>query len=142
MGKRPQLWLCLLLACLLIFALFGKNAFLKAGGIAIFISAIYELCKCMGNQAPKPKTVLFVYGTLKRNFHWHSKFLSNAEYLGTAVTEQCYPLVVGDCGVPYLLDLPGEGKNIEGELFRVTSEDLENMDQYEGVGKGHYGRKR
>ena len=42
---------------------------------------------------------LFVYGTLKRGFHWHSKFLSAARFVGKGVTCDRYPLVFGDSGI-------------------------------------------
>ena len=58
-------------------------------------------------QLRQSKQFLFVYGTLKRGFHWHSKFLSRARFVAAARATQPLPLVVGECGVPYLLgDLP------------------------------------
>jgi hypothetical protein len=37
-------------------------------------------------------TLLFVYGTLKRGFHWHSKFLSHgASFVGEATTTRRFP---------------------------------------------------
>ena len=53
---------------------------------------------------------LFVYGTLKRGMHWHSKFLAasagGAHFCGTATTVTPLRLTVGNCGVPYLLFSP------------------------------------
>jgi len=95
----------------------------------------------------KPKTHnLFVYGTLKRGFHWNSKFLGGptTRYIGKATTVNKYPLVIGDCGVPYLLgDLNPEktGNMILGEVYSVDDSTLKNLDEYEGVSKLYYDRK-
>lgn len=85
---------------------------------------------------------LFVYGTLKRNAFWHRKFLSHGTaFCAEAVTADAFPLVVGRCGVPYLLhDQKGTGHRIRGELFLVDAETLAGLDQYEGVDKKYYGR--
>merc|ERR1712187_633418 len=89
---------------------------------------------------------LFVYGTLKRNFHWNHKFLSRgSEFIGNAKTIDKYPLVMGDCNVPYVLDLEehkGIGHRIKGELWYIDYETLIGLDDYEGVHKGHYKRKK
>ena len=68
---------------------------------------------------------LFVYGTLKRGFHWCSKYLHSrpssantegegervpAVYVGEAVSVSAHRLVVGACGVPYLS--LGEGEKV------------------------------
>ena len=108
---------------------------------------------------------LFVYGTLKRGMHWHSKFLSHkgVHFCGEATTEAPVRLTVGKCGVPYLLlttpsaaSTQGAGgasatspgveaqpqtevdapKCVHGELWIVDDDTLTGLDQYEGVGKG------
>ena len=58
------------------------------------------------------------YGTLKRGMHWHKKFLSHgALRVGEATTVDRFPLVVGRCGVPYLLtDQRGRGGRVQGEV--------------------------
>jgi gamma-glutamylcyclotransferase (GGCT)/AIG2-like uncharacterized protein YtfP len=48
-------------------------------------------------------TLLFVYGTLKRGCHWHSKHLSDARFVCEATSTEPLRLVLGECGVPYLL---------------------------------------
>ncbi|CAM9864092.1 unnamed protein product, partial [Heterosigma akashiwo] len=109
------------------------------------------------NNEPQ-ETILFVYGTLKQGFHWHDKFLSRgARFLGTAQTLDPVPLVLGASGVPYLLDPEAappaaarqeggggaaeEDRRVRGELYAVDAETLRNLDEYEGVGKGHYARR-
>jgi gamma-glutamylaminecyclotransferase len=62
--------------------------------------------------------------------------------IGAAKTLECFPLVVGQSGVPYLLgDLPGKGKCVVGEIWKVNDETLLGLDEYEGVSKGYYCRK-
>jgi len=88
--------------------------------------------------------ILFVYGTLKRNFHWNQKFMSLCgSFVAEAETVEQWPLVVGNCGVPYVLLQHRElnhKHNIRGELWEVNEEALIGMDDYEGVTKGYYGR--
>jgi gamma-glutamylcyclotransferase (GGCT)/AIG2-like uncharacterized protein YtfP len=89
---------------------------------------------------------LFVYGTLKKRFQWNSKYLSSrvgGQFVSDAVTLLPVPLVVGDCGVPYVLGdlMDGKtGKIIQGELWRVTDACLKSLDDYEGISKGYYSR--
>jgi gamma-glutamylcyclotransferase (GGCT)/AIG2-like uncharacterized protein YtfP len=93
---------------------------------------------------PPPKQhLLFVYGTLKRNFQWHSKYMSECEFVGAGITMDRIALVVGDSGVPYcLVSGNGSEKRIVGEVYRVSEEELEGMDANEGVEKGHYIRRK
>lgn len=81
---------------------------------------------------------------MKRNFYWCHKYLFSSKYIGTATTVEPHALVIGDCGVPYLLgDVEGDPENhrIEGEIWEVSRVTLQNLDEYEGVGKGYYSRK-
>jgi len=97
---------------------------------------------------------LFVYGTLKRGFHWNQKYLSRgAQFECNGRTKQKFPLVMGECNVPYVLDLDGDGAVdseqkrqdighcINGELWIADYETMIGLDEYEGVHKGHYKRK-
>eukprot|EP00928_Gymnodinium_smaydae_P021605 TRINITY_DN18453_c0_g1_i1.p1 TRINITY_DN18453_c0_g1~~TRINITY_DN18453_c0_g1_i1.p1 ORF type:complete len:366 (+),score=87.32 TRINITY_DN18453_c0_g1_i1:97-1098(+) len=94
---------------------------------------------------------IFVYGTLKRLFANHFRYLGvaerngSAEYLGRALTEERFPLVVrppelpplGRCG-PVMLDRPGAGERILGEVFRVSDQVLAALDILEDVARGSY----
>ena len=101
--------------------------------------------------------LLFVYGTLKRDFQWNQKYLHQrqdsttvvpyARFVATAITKQMHLLSVGDCGVPYLSLLsPDEAGTVDGcgcvvgELWEVSEDCLRNLDDYEGVSKGYYRR--
>lgn len=87
------------------------------------------------------KHLLFVYGTLKRNFHWNEKYLYNAKFIGSGETIEKFPLIFGDCEVPYILNIPDKGHHIKGELWEVDKISLEGMDDYEGITKGYYSRE-
>lgn len=71
---------------------------------------------------------VFVYGTLKRGGAW-SHLLSTSDYLGSGTTFYRYPLILD--GLPFLLDEVG-GKNVEGELYNVTTPVLRTLDALEG----------
>jgi len=68
---------------------------------------------------------VFVYGTLKRGFPNHVPELANADYIGRARTLTAYPLIIGGKWFsPNLIDEPGMGQRVTGELFRVGDEVL------------------
>ncbi|KAH9130544.1 hypothetical protein LEN26_008427 [Aphanomyces euteiches] len=93
-------------------------------------------------------TQVFVYGTLKRGFPNYALYLGPAEekkkavFVGEATTSTAYPLVVGgDRYVPFLLNIPGEGVPIAGEVFAVDQSTLEALDILEGTSTGYYKRE-
>jgi len=88
-------------------------------------------------------TLVFVYGTLKRGFPNHD-LLRRARAAGEARTRERFPLaVVGSWFVPALLDRPGEGHCVRGELYAVDPPTLAALDELEGVGEPDgYDRRR
>lgn len=90
--------------------------------------------------------LLFVYGTLKRGFTNHCRYLGEAEahgkahFLSCAMTVDSFPLVVRPASTraPVLMDRAGSGHRIHGEVFMVDDSTLEAMDLLEGVRTGHY----
>ena len=76
--------------------------------------------------------LVFVYGTLKRGCHNHGLLQrTRAEFISTGRTASKFPLVVD--GLPYLLDMPGKGHRVEGEIYRVNSaEGWSALDRLEG----------
>lgn len=77
---------------------------------------------------------MFVYGTLKRGFANHS-LLDDATFLGRFRSIVPYPLVVGGAFFsPYLLDIPGKGERVFGEVYTVSSDTLARLDVLENVG--------
>ncbi len=82
---------------------------------------------------------IFVYGTLKRGFCNHM-LLENAKFLGEATTKGCYPLIAPKVWYPYLIDAPGEGKRVKGELYEVDLPTLKKIDRLEEYPR-YYTRK-
>lgn len=89
------------------------------------------------------RTLIFTYGTLKRNLPNH-RLLSSAAGVALlsprCVTSLPFPLVVGPNGIPFLLPLPGLGLRVYGELYSVSAAALAAVDDLEGIGRGHYER--
>lgn len=82
--------------------------------------------------------VVFVYGSLKRGYALHH-LLRSAEFLGPAKTQPLYRLF--DLGsYPGLVEWP-DGLEIQGELYAVTAEILQRLDEAEGVAEGLYARR-
>eukprot|EP00931_Biecheleriopsis_adriatica_P052593 TRINITY_DN30622_c0_g1_i1.p1 TRINITY_DN30622_c0_g1~~TRINITY_DN30622_c0_g1_i1.p1 ORF type:complete len:349 (-),score=31.10 TRINITY_DN30622_c0_g1_i1:165-1211(-) len=141
--KPPLLAACLTFALTL--GCRGQRCqFLKAWALIAGIGCSLRGLQTLGQlQAKRDWQFLFVYGTLKRGMHWNQKFLTlGADFQGMAITSEAFPLVVGHCGVPYLLqDQRGSGHQVRGEVWRVDADTLDSLDQYEGITKGHYVRQ-
>ncbi|MBL8348785.1 MAG: gamma-glutamylcyclotransferase [Burkholderiaceae bacterium] len=77
--------------------------------------------------------LIFVFGTLKqgfRNFHVNR----GRRVGGDVVTVEPHPLyIVGPRCLPWLLERPGEGLPVVGQLFEVDDETLAAMDRLEQV---------
>lgn len=81
--------------------------------------------------------LLFVYGTLKEGF---PNFAVNAGVrVGRNVhTRERLPLyLVGERRVPWLLQQPGVGFQVIGQVFAVDRKALEAMDRLEGTGEAN-----
>ncbi|XP_058104044.1 putative gamma-glutamylcyclotransferase At3g02910 [Magnolia sinica] len=95
--------------------------------------------------AEEDRTLIFTYGTLKRGFSNHGLIqeairTGDAVFIGVYHTVDKYPLVCGPYNVPFLLNLPGSGDRIRGELYAVSAYGLARMDELEGISTGHYER--
>ncbi|KAL9296159.1 hypothetical protein ACSQ67_022055 [Phaseolus vulgaris] len=91
------------------------------------------------------RTVIFTYGTLKRGFSNHPLLqdlfrTGDASFVGTYRTAGKYPLVCGPYRVPFLLNIPGSGCRVHGELYSVSTRGLARMDELEGTSRAHYER--
>lgn len=77
--------------------------------------------------------LVFVYGTLKegfRNFHVNR----GRRLPGEFVTLQAYPLyVIGEFGLPWLVQEPGRGQRVTGQVFEVDAPTLAALDVLERV---------
>lgn len=79
---------------------------------------------------------VFVYGTLKRGFPFYELGLSAEQYLGPVKTVQPYPMLIAlSFYGPVMLDQPGKGRHVTGELFNVSEATLPTLDKLEDVGK-------
>jgi gamma-glutamylaminecyclotransferase len=86
--------------------------------------------------SPAPDNVrhrVFVFGTLKEGF---PNFATNrgTRVPGRFKTRQPLPLyLVGDRHVPWLLDAPGQGLQVGGQVFEVDADTLAAMDRLERI---------
>ncbi len=80
---------------------------------------------------------VFLYGTLKRGFCRHQAIEGQA-FLGLAKTEAAYKLF--DLGDYPGLVIAENGISIEGELYSIDDDCLEQLDEIEGVAIGLYRR--
>ncbi|XP_075056064.1 gamma-glutamylaminecyclotransferase isoform X2 [Mixophyes fleayi] len=79
---------------------------------------------------------VFVYGTLKKgqpNYHiMTDPKLGKAVFKGTGQTLDQYPLVIAQKGnIPFLLNVPGIGHHIAGEIYLVDDQMLQFLDGFE-----------
>uniref|UniRef100_G1QAW5 Gamma-glutamylaminecyclotransferase n=1 Tax=Myotis lucifugus TaxID=59463 RepID=G1QAW5_MYOLU len=80
---------------------------------------------------------VFVYGTLKRGQPNHQVLLDAthgcATFRGRGRTVQPCPLVIaGQHNIPRLLNLPGRGHRVSGEIYTVDERMLRFLDEFEG----------
>ena len=78
-------------------------------------------------------SLVFVFGTLKEGF---PNFGTNKgrRLPGTFVTTKRYPFyLVGARRVPWMVDSPGQGHHVSGQIFAVDEATLAAMDSLEGV---------
>ncbi|EPS61870.1 hypothetical protein M569_12924 [Genlisea aurea] len=90
-------------------------------------------------------TLIFTYGTLKRGFANHCLLddlisTGDAAFVASGATVHALPLVCGPYRVPFLLNFPGLGNRVYGEIYAVSPAALIRIDDLEGVSRGHYER--
>ncbi|QGH72858.1 MAG: AIG2-like gamma-glutamyl cyclotransferase [Podoviridae sp. ctrTa16] len=76
------------------------------------------------------RNYIAVYGTLKRGYHNYSRHLRKSTFIGSGTTHNKYPLIIE--GLPYMINKPGEGHNVEVDIFKVTDDVFRNLDLLEG----------
>lgn len=96
-------------------------------------------------KAMMDRKLVFTYGTLKRGFSNHGLIQEmigsgDVAFVGNAHTTGRLPLVCGPYRVPFLLNLPGSGERVKGELYAVSARGISRMDDLEGTCRGHYER--
>lgn len=80
---------------------------------------------------------VFVYGTLKKGQPNYKHMINTAKGLakfqGRGRTVEKYPLVIaGKYNIPYMLNIPGTGHHIAGEIYSVDEQMLQFLDEFEG----------
>lgn len=96
--------------------------------------------------ANRDSTPVFVYGTLKKGFYNNSVLVSaGARFRGAARTRAPMRMVLGEYGIPYLMDpadVPPErgATGVLGELWEVNGAGLDALDVLEGLEEGMYRR--
>lgn len=83
-------------------------------------------------------TKIFVYGTLKKGQPNYPRMLDSANgkasFLGRASTIDKFPLVIaGKYNIPFLLNIPGQGHHVQGEVYSVDDQMLAFLDRFEST---------
>jgi gamma-glutamylaminecyclotransferase len=79
---------------------------------------------------------IFAFGTLKRGFALHEAMVAHAGFLGVFRTDERYPmLIAGPRFAPMMLNEPGVGLQVVGELYETGEEGLAAVDALESVGR-------
>ncbi len=95
-----------------------------------------------GSDSEELRDILVaVYGTLKRGYG-NNLLLSNAHFISEGKTERQYPMVVHGSGLPFLVEKPGIGFNVDVEMYLVSKEELARLDMLEGHPDWYQRRKR
>ncbi|XP_051983054.1 gamma-glutamylaminecyclotransferase B-like [Xyrauchen texanus] len=79
---------------------------------------------------------VFVYGTLKsgqpNNYRMLDAANGKAKLLARSRTVDSYPLVIAtQYNVPFLLNIPGKGHRVQGEIYSVDEKMLNFLDWFE-----------
>jgi gamma-glutamylcyclotransferase (GGCT)/AIG2-like uncharacterized protein YtfP len=77
------------------------------------------------------KNLVFVYGTLKKNYQ-NNNYLSDAKYIGTAETTEKYSMREHSFHYPAVIESEQE-YIIKGELWICSDRTLKLLDRLEGI---------
>ena len=85
---------------------------------------------------------VFVYGTLKEGFA-NSGINAGRRVPGVFRTVERYPLfIIGQPFLPWLVNQPGAGEHVLGQVFQVNEQVLNDMDRLEQIDEeGWYARE-
>lgn len=100
----------------------------------VFLCFVFKVCL----PSLAHMTHVFVYGTLKKGqpnyYRMFDSANGKAEFLASACTTQKYPLVIANkYNIPFLLNIPGQGRRVQGEIYKVDDQMLKFLDAFEGV---------
>lgn len=92
----------------------------------------------MSAQSSEAAVRLFVYGTLKEGFPNHH-VNTGRRLAGIYRTKEALPLLVvklvNEDRAPWLVDRPGQGFQVVGQLFEIARDSLPAIDKLEEVGR-------
>jgi gamma-glutamylaminecyclotransferase len=78
----------------------------------------------------------FVFGTLKVGFPLHERALGDTARICDCRTVERFPMfVAGPWFAPMMMNEPGRGLHVRGELYEVDDARLTTIDRLESVGK-------
>eukprot|EP00922_Rhytidocystis_sp_ex-Travisia-forbesii_P028201 GHVS01041399.1.p1 GENE.GHVS01041399.1~~GHVS01041399.1.p1 ORF type:complete len:260 (+),score=50.79 GHVS01041399.1:219-998(+) len=115
---------------------------------SVYVSALLTMCTSAAadmNSSPSSPSpshhYIFVYGTLKRGFRNHYN-MDRIQYACSGVTVDKLPLYMDaqQRNRPCLANVKGVGHHVRGEVYRVTQQQLEELDVFERV-PTHYHRE-
>jgi gamma-glutamylaminecyclotransferase len=79
---------------------------------------------------------VFVFGTLKQGFPLHRRGLGDASKCLDCRTVEHFPMfIAGPRYAPMMINEPGSGRQVRGELYEVDDARLALLDCLESVGK-------
>jgi gamma-glutamylaminecyclotransferase len=79
------------------------------------------------------RSLVFVYGTLKHGYR-NAHVNEGVRVPGEFVTVERFPLyVIGPHQLPWLVEQPGQGEHVLGELYEVNAQALQRMDALERI---------
>ena len=89
------------------------------------------------------RCLVFVYGTLKKGFPNHARWMGGARLMGRFRTGERYRLVLnGDRYSPCLMAGAGRGRRVVGEVYAVDAFGLKQLDRLEGAARRDGYRRR
>ncbi|KAK6745496.1 hypothetical protein RB195_011925 [Necator americanus] len=98
-------------------------------------SSVTQFCRRYASMTISFPTRVFVYGTLKRgepNANVISETEGKYRFIGVGRTKMPYPLVIGSkYNIPFVINEPGKGHQIQGEVYEVDDIKLKILDALE-----------
>lgn len=107
--------------------------------------SLFPIAMADNSKDDTKHSLIFTYGSLKRGFKNHSLIENlmahnDAVFIGSCLTQNPYPLVIGPYSIGYLINLPGNGHRVKGEIYSVSARGLSRLDELEATRFGHYER--
>lgn len=98
-----------------------------------------ETVSAFVSDVMSPTQKLWVYGTLKKHYHNHDRYLGRAKLIEANVWLADFAMM--HCG-GYPAVYSSWKERVRGDIYEVTTEEMKRIDQLEGVSAGLYRRER